>query len=96
MLRSLHGRTQRPHNLTLCAPWRCALLGSQMLVRLVALLVAVVATQADEAPTTMGTMGFLASALASMTEAEPASASTVGVVWRFFFAIARVGGHVDR
>ena len=52
MLRSLHGRTQRPHNLTLCARWRCALLGSQMLVRLVALLVAVVATQADELPTT--------------------------------------------
>ena len=80
MLRSLHGRTQRPHNLTLCAPWRCALLGSQMLVRLVALLVAVVATQADEAPTTTGTTGFLASALASMTEVVPASASTVGVL----------------
>jgi len=43
-----------------------------MLVRLVALMVAVVAAQADEAPTTMGTTGFLASALASMTEAEPA------------------------
>jgi hypothetical protein len=74
------GRTQRPHNLTLCAPWRCALLGSQMLVRLVALLVAVVATQADEAPTTTGTTGFLASALASMTEVVPASASTAGVL----------------
>ena len=63
-----------------CAPWRCALLGSQMLVRRVALLVAVVATQADEAPTTTGTTGFLASALASMTEVVPASASTVGVL----------------
>ena len=94
MLRSLHGRTQRPHNLTLCAPWRCALLGSQMLVRLVALLVAVVATQADEAPTTTGTTGFLASALASMTEVVPASASTVGVLTSTQAACARYAGFV--